>query len=350
MNLDNVVLVRVMNNLPLNGELIPSSEAPCLVDDHSSDYHYFIYEAVKKDLEQKLGRPLTYEECDGNESLLGQKVQEYIVKKSKDYTSTLSFSLNGMVPDDTNCKFQKMPMAVIDPIKFHTDADFVNVVVTDTTIKGRMKVSPSAILVIDADYFQSLSEEEKINLYTNFKLEFFRGDLKKAIDETLIKNNYPALSLRQGHHDQKIEECPEKESMLEFLEAFAASVGASTLSLTDLYQPIYSDPTDKKASDKVNDYVEKTNIIDEYSKKTLYEFLVAKSETLGVFVSDEEKFYLFSQYERESIDAMEKITARLIEAYGGLENYKAFSKEFNEYFKNNIISAEEIISMGESRK
>ena len=42
MNIDNVVLVRAMNNLPLNGELILSYEGQRLVTDNKSEFYYFI--------------------------------------------------------------------------------------------------------------------------------------------------------------------------------------------------------------------------------------------------------------------------------------------------------------------
>ena len=38
MDINNVVLVRVMNHLPLNGELIPSCESERLIYDEKSDF------------------------------------------------------------------------------------------------------------------------------------------------------------------------------------------------------------------------------------------------------------------------------------------------------------------------
>ena len=42
MNIDNVVLVRAMNNVPLNGELVPSCEGKRLVNDNQSDFYHTI--------------------------------------------------------------------------------------------------------------------------------------------------------------------------------------------------------------------------------------------------------------------------------------------------------------------
>ena len=42
MNINNVVLVRAMNNVPLNGELIPSCEGQRLVADRKSEFYYFM--------------------------------------------------------------------------------------------------------------------------------------------------------------------------------------------------------------------------------------------------------------------------------------------------------------------
>ena len=48
---------------------------------------------------------------------------------------------------------------------------------------------------------------------------------------------------------------------------------------------------------------------------------------------------------------MERITSELINTYGGLENFKVFIKEYNEYAMNNYLTNDQIIALkGETRK
>ena len=231
MNIDNVVLVRAMNNVPLNGELVPSCEGQRLVNDHKSDFHYFLRKCVKNNLEQQLGRELVLYVDSPDEQLMTDAISDYNVLTGDYYTTTLSFALNGLVPDDINNKFTTMKMAVLEPIKNQTDADFITIETIDTTIKGRIKVSSEAILKIEREFFSQLSPEEQENLIENFNVELFDGELKDAINDTLIENGYPVLPLIQKRELNNIEECPEKESMLEFENKFSTAVGASRLRL-----------------------------------------------------------------------------------------------------------------------
>lgn len=351
MNLDNVVLVRAMSHLPLNGELIPSCEGKRLVFEKTSDFSDYIQELIEKELERKLGRPLVlyYESPD---ALLRDKMlEEYRILTGAYYTSSLSFSLNGIAPDDNTCNFSVLPLAVIDPIKNHTDANFVNVDVIDTTIKGRRQVSSDAILVINEEFFNSLSDEIKTNLANYYKIEFCGSNLKEGIDATLKKYNYPSLPLKQEREEDNIGECPERESMIGFENSFAKSVGASRLRLQQFYTcEIFAVDIDQLAHEKVGMDFYNNLIINEYYRHQLYNFLIAKAESFGIDVTDEEKYYIFTEY-INGIEAMKKITSELIDAYGGLLNFKAFIKEYNEYAMNNYLTNDQIIALkGDTRK
>ena len=350
MNIDNVVLVRAMNNLPLNGELIPSYEGQRLVNDNKSEFYYFIRKCIQNNLEQQLGRSLLLYTDSPDFNLMEKVMKDYSIATGDYYTTTLSFALNGLVPDDINNKFEDMKMAVLEPIKNQTNADFVTIETIDTTIKGRIKTSYEAILLIEYEFFSRLSQEEKENLKSNFKINFFEGNLKDAVNKTLIENGYPALPLIQKRELKNIEECPEKESMLEFEDKFSLAVGASRLRLQDLTF-MYSSGTsvDEKAHDKLAEEHTNTLKIEEYYKNQLYEFLLNKAESFGIEVSDKDKYYLFTDYQ-EGIDAMESITTSLISAFGGIENFKQFIYEYNNYVQENYLTNKQIISSLNSRK
>ena len=348
MNIDNTVLVRAMNHLPLNGEIVPSCEGKYLKPDGSSDFAFVMRDIVKKELEKELGRPLNLYYESEDEKLLNAAMQD-MYPYTSDYTSTLSFSLNGLVPDDINNKFSDMKIAVLEPLKNHTDAEFLSVDVIDTTIKGRINAS-GAILLIDSLLFESLDADAKNNLLSNYQVEVFTGSLKEAVKESLVKHGYPALEYNQRREDNYIVDCVEKESMIEFQDTFAESVKASRLRLAQLYMEPFLHGVDLEAGEKAKADFYKGVEVANYYKNKLYEFLVAKGEEVGIVLSDEEKFYLFSEYSN-SKEVLSKLTESLIQAYGGVQSFKMVIQEYNQELVNNYLTSEEIIeNMGDTRK
>lgn len=351
MNLDNVVLVRVMGHLPLNGELVPSCEGQRLELEKTSDFQSYIRKEVQKELEKKLGRPLFLTVDSPDNELLKEAMKDYLILTGAFYTSTLSFSLNGIVPDDNTCEFSKQPLAVIDPIKNHPDVKFINIEAIDTTSVGKMKVSQDAILVINAEFFKSLSDEIKINLTSNYKIELFNGTLNDAVDATLKKYNYPSLPLKQKKEMQNIDACPERESMIDFMDKFAESITASRLTQQKIRQLVsFYNEGDKIANEVLVGDFYKNAKIEEYYKHQLYSFLIQKAESLGIPVTDEEKYYIFTSFSNAE-EVMTRITSELIKAYGGLEGFKAFIHEYNNHCINNYLTNDEIINLsGDTRK
>lgn len=350
MNMDNVILVRAMNNLPLNGELIPSCEGQRLVNDKQSDFYYFIRECVSSNLEKQLGRSLVLFPESSDDKLMESTMKDYLVTTGDYYTTTLSFALNGLVPDDMNNQFSDMKMAVLEPIKNQINADFITIETIDTTIKGRIKISSDAILVIESDFFTKLSIEEKVNLRNNFNIKLFEGNLRDAISETLIENGYPVLPLIQKRELNNIKDCSEKDSMLEFEDKFSIAVGASRLRLYQLtYMYVIGTELDEIAHGKLAEEFTNTLKVQEYYKNKLYKFMLAKAESLGIEVSDEDKYYLFTDY-KEGINSMKKIVTSLINAYGDLSSFKQFIQEYNNYVKDNYLTNKQIISSLNNKK
>lgn len=346
MNINNVVLVRVMNNLPLNGELVPSCEGERLVYDKKSDFYFLIKKLVKQDLEKQLGRKINeYNSTD--DKLLKDILKHYLVLTGDYYTSTLSFSLNGMVPNDINNDFSSMKIAVIDPIKNHINDDFVTVETIDTTIKGRIKVSNEAILLIERNFYISLSKDIKNNINSYYKLKLFDGSLRDAVNSTLIENNYPLLLLVQKREVLNIEECQHRQSMLEFEDEFANTVGASRLRLnylTYMYTPSGIEDVDKIAHDKIKEELPNTLKVEEYYRNQLYTFLLNKLRQFNIEISEKDKYYLFTEYQ-ESKKVLEKITSCLIESYGGIKNFNSLIQEYNQYVINNYLTNEQIVAL-----
>lgn len=348
MNINNVMLVRAMTHLPLNGELIPSYEGERLVCDKQSEFHNFIKECVENDMKSKLGRDLSlyYESPDALQR--DEIMKDYEVLVGDYYTTTLSFSLNGLVPNDINNNFSDMKIAVLEPLKNQVNADFVTVETIDTTVKGRMKVSDEAKLLIEQEYFSSLTQDEQENLMSNYQVNFFNGSLKDAVDNTLRSNGYPALDLVQKREWDNIRDCEEKEGMLKFEDEFAEKVGASRMRLQHLtFQYGGGTGVDKIAHDKISEEFDNNLVVKNHYRNQLYDFMLTKADNMGVPVTEEERFYLYTEYQNGE-DAMRKITAGLINAYGGLENFKGFIQEYNQYVKDNYKTNKEIFELSNS--
>lgn len=349
MNIEEVVLVRARNKLPIEGELIPSCEGMYLKPDALGPFSNVIRDIVRRDLENKLGRPLVLY-AESEDAILLDKEMEKFYPYTSNYTSTLSFSLNGLVPDDINNKFSKMKCAVIEPIKYHTDADYLNISVIDTTTKGRMPLSNEAILVCDEATFRSYSKEEQEFLVGRYRIELFTGSLKEAVNNTLRKYNYPVFNLTQNNEIGYIEECQDKQRMKEFENTFASSVGASRLRLALLYQEPFLTGVDLIAGDKAKSDFYKRLKVEAYYKERLYQFLLTKAEIVGINLSDEDKFYLFSEDGR-SEEVLEELIRSLINRCGGLDNFSLLVAEFNQSVVENHLTNEEIIALqGETRK
>lgn len=343
MNIDNVVLVRAMNTVPINGELIPTCEANRLVPDKQSDFYHIVRRCVRNSIEQELGRSLDLYPESPDEVIMNEAMKDYYIATGDYYTTTLSFALNGLVPDDMNNKFSDKKIAVLEPIRNQQDADFVTVETIDTTIKGRVTTSDEAMLVIDQNYFSQLSKEVQDNLLEYYQVKLFDGPLKEAIENTLLENGYPALDLVQNRELKNITDCPEKESMLAFEDTFSEYVGASRLRLQQLTF-IYGGGSrvDEIAHEKLAEEHENTLIVEEYYKNQLNNFIINKAKANGIEISDEDMYYMYTNYDRGQ-EVLEDTTRKLISAYGGIEGFKQFIQEYNDYTVNNYLSNEQIV-------
>lgn len=341
MNIDNVVLIRATNNLPINGILEPSCSSKYLHFQNKGNYYYLIQKEMKKYLESQLQRPLDFSEEDNK--LLKEFLKDYLPLTSS-YTGTLSFSLNGLVPDDINNKFSDMKIAIIDPIKYHLTEDFVNIDVIDTTIKGNFEVSSEAIIVIDRSYFLSLTEEEQNNLAKVYRIELFEGSLKNAVASALEKYNYPSLSLIQDKPSKDIVNCDYKDSMIAFQSAFAKEKGASRLKLQQLYTTpleLLTQGVDMVAAEKVQSDFEKNLIVQKYYQDSFYNFLLQKAEQYYIELDEMEKFYLFSEFSK-SEEVLEELVKSLLNK-AGVEGYKLLIEEYNKMIQENYLTNDEIV-------
>ena len=157
--------------------------------------------------------------------------------------------------------------------------------------------------------------------------------------------------LVQKREMKNIAECQERESILAFEDKFATMVNASRLSLQNLtfsYQPT-SCEVDTIAHEKLAEEFPNTLKIQEHYRNQLYEFLLAKAELYNIEVTDEERYYLFTDYSYGT-EAMEEIVSKIIVACGGMEKFANIITEYNQYTTNNYVPNRQIIESNYNSK
>lgn len=197
-----IAIVRAMDYLPYDGLLRSLANTPNLVVDRGSEFRSKI-----KDLLVSEG----VISISGFQSMK-EKIEEIkrvivdYLPYSSDYNSVVLFSLNGLVPDDieagfANNTFSNKDIVIIDDLDYHLDhSNVVSIVATDTAIYGNVKLSSDAVIMIRKARYDKLSEEEKHRLVG--KVKIFDGDLRKAVENTLLEMGYvPERPLLGRSHD-----------------------------------------------------------------------------------------------------------------------------------------------------
>ena len=192
MTIENLALVRATNVIPFDGIMRPISKT-CYLKKNSN----LPFSSVVKDMliEEGIIPPIDFSKFGDDEYIdsynknVSNILEDYIPYNS-DYSSMILFSINGIVPDDSefsfgNNTFSNKKCAVIDSLSSHID-QVISLVPTDTAVKGSVKLSNDAIILVERNYFSNLPEAMKNQLLDNgCSVKFFEGNLKDAVKETL---------------------------------------------------------------------------------------------------------------------------------------------------------------------
>ena len=178
MNIENIALVRATDIIPVNGVIVPVSEVPYLTKDRNQMLGVAITGLLKR---KGIITPIDFSRLD-DEKYMEDKNREIntvtsdYIPYSSNYNSMVLFSLNGIVPDDKeagfgNNTFSNKKCAIIDSLSSHID-DVISLNPTDTAIKGNVKLSSDAVVLIEKNTYNTLSEEDKIKLNSLRKISF----------------------------------------------------------------------------------------------------------------------------------------------------------------------------------
>ena len=195
MNINNIAIVRATNIIPFDGVYKPISKSMYLKKDINTEFARRMNEFLK---EEGIFPPIDYSQ------MTDEYMKEYSEKKNEilrqfipyvsDYNSVVLFSLNGLVPDDSeigfgNNTFSNKKCVIIDGLKEHID-DVISLMPTDTAIKGEVVLSESAIILIEKDTYEQLSEKEKQQLnLLSLRVKTFTENLKEEVYNTLKETN-----------------------------------------------------------------------------------------------------------------------------------------------------------------
>lgn len=195
--MDELILVRATNIIPFDGIVRPLSNSPYIKKINWFPITQKIGDWLKEEGLIEKPDPSRYLEEDYFEMAvkkMNNQLLNYIPYLS-DYNPYILFSLNGLVPDDSevgfaNNTFNNKLCAIIEPAKHHID-QIKSIEPTDTALLGDIKLSNEAIILINEGLYKSLTEEEKQRLHSNgCTIYVFNGLLKDAIKHVFDDKGY----------------------------------------------------------------------------------------------------------------------------------------------------------------
>lgn len=328
MDINQFAIVRAINIIPFDGIVKPISQVPYVKKDANSQFSYSIQKlSTLSNLKESLN---LYNDDDF------QKYYNELYKflpYSSDYNSMISFSISGLVPDDINNTFSNKTCVIIDNLAEQIDkSNFISLAPTDTTISGSLTLSPKAIILIESEKYDSLSDDEKIKLKklqeSGIKIEFFKSNpenenhLQNVVSKILIENDYNSETLTLSRKYHGFLDSSTSEETKESLTSIASQRNISQ----ELYYNIVSqksDDLDKLTAAK--DDVKNFHVITNFYQTHFFKYLF-KSLSLEPYLESK----LLSRPDTRPY--LDQLTEK-IEAFG-TDNYLNLVSEYNQKIEN----------------
>ena len=342
MNIENIALVRATNVIPLDGMIVPVSEARYIEKNKDEIFSKEITNLLKR---EGLITPIDYARLE-DDNYLEEKNKEIssvtnkYIPYTSNYNSMVLFSLNGIVPDDKeagfgNNTFSDKKCGIIDSLSSHID-DAVSLNPTDTAIKGNVKLSNEAVILIEKNTYESLSDEEK-NRLTGFNVSLFEGTLKDAI-ESYLKNSqrYTCEKLALSSSKGGYIDSPTSEELKTTIKQIADERKLSTAYHLNILLHNTEETEKLKSVENEHEYILK---IKDYYQKEFYKYLFSEMQ-----IDETLQYYLLNYNSEVYIEQLGDVIKEF-----GLENYKRICDKFNYTIeilksKNILPSPQEIIN------
>lgn len=159
--IDDIMLVRTTDYLPENGIIKPYSEVPNIIKDQQNFLCDQLYEEDIKTLEQ---------------------LETYYPY----YRTTVHTTENGLVSSHMYGNFDNRNFIILEPLKNQINSNIRNFAGQDTFIKGEMKLSKEALILINSDKYQKLLET--YSELPNYNIVIYNG-IPKQEKEKYMKDN-----------------------------------------------------------------------------------------------------------------------------------------------------------------
>ena len=327
MNIENIAIVRATDVIPINGKIVPISEAKYIQKSKDT----LLAEGIKSLLKREgLITPIDYSRLE-DPQYMEEKNKEIASITSKyipytsNYNSMVLFSLNGIVPDDKengfgNNTFSNKKCAIIDSLSSHIN-EVISLNPTDTAIKGTVNLSSDGIILIEKNTYENLSIDDKNNL-SRFNVKLFEGNLKDAV-ETYLKTSqrYTCETLALWSSKGGYLDSTTSEELKQTIKKIAEEKQLSTAYHLNIL--LHNADNNDKLKSVENEH-ENILKIRQYYQNEFYKFLFSEMP-----VEEELQYYLLNYnsdiYIEELCDIIQKF---------GLENYKRICDKFNNTLEN----------------
>jgi len=282
MNINSIAIVRATNVIPFDGVVKPISESQYIKKNCNSLLAQKIKDLIRKN---NLIPPINHsnftEEYMKERTNLLNNITMDLIPYTSDYNSLVLFSLNGLVPDDSemsfgNNVFSDKKCVVIDALSEHIN-ETISLMPTDTAISGNVFLSNKAIVLIDENTYLNLTINEKQSLSKlNLKVKTFSGDLKKIVyNELLASGCYVPEYLSLSRKDGGFINSPTSKKVKETINTIAKEYKIPQVLFFNLItgQNDYLDKLDNFKSELDNSY-----LVQDYYMFQFYQYIFALTD------------------------------------------------------------------------
>lgn len=322
MNVNNIALVRATDIIPFDGLVKPISEVPYLKENTGTEFAFSMNDLLKRTGKLPPSPMKLTDEYVANTHAVSMQYLPYM----SDYNSMSLWAINGLVPDDSengfgNNTFSNKKCVVIDGLAEQLKlSNVVSLMPTDTAIRGTAKLSSSAIILIEQNMYDSLTENQKKQL-SKFCVKTFSGDLRHAVEQTLLETGRyiperPTLSRSDGGYRKS----DTSDELINTINNVAKQNNILQMYHWDVIWNSYNKITGELAKELDN-----FNLIHAYFQKSFFKYLSKK-----ININDDLAYHLNNSPDNKYyIDQL----CDKIEEYG-LDNYKKLVTEYNQKLEN----------------
>lgn len=347
MDIKNIALVRATNIIPFDGVVRPINEVPYLKKENGTTFAYAINDLLKK--LNKINNDGYWTKTEEEQEKMDKQnktILEKYLPYNSDYNSMVLWSLNGLVPNDINNTFSNKSCGIIESLEEQiSESEIVSLVPTDTAIKGSVRLSSKAIILVNSEIYNSLSDEEKEKLGDlDLNVHIFDGELQEAIDENLEKSGrYTAEKLSLSRGDKGYLKSYTSEELTRTIQNVAEEYDIAQ----ELHYNVLMCQNDELGRlQSVKDERGKIKAVKDCYKRSFFEYIFSKTDMDKRVACDVLRYMDSPVYIKLLTDEIEKI---------GIEEYKKVVDGYNSSLEElqrqgQLPTPEQIVDLTENNR